>query len=67
MMLQAPLGVTTVRECFMAMIAAMKKVLSPISDARIMPHDFKNPSTTWLSANSCILSCGAVQGRRTQL
>ena len=50
---------TTARECFMAMIAAMKNVLSPISDARIMPHDFRKPSNTWLlSANSCILPRG---------
>ena len=28
----------------MAITAAMKNVLSPISDARMTPHDFKNPS-----------------------
>lgn len=27
----------------MAMMAAMKNVLSPISDSKIMPHDFKKP------------------------
>lgn len=27
------------------MIAAMKKVLSPISDAKIIPHDFAKPCT----------------------
>ena len=27
----------------MAMMAAMKKVLSPISDSRIIPHDLMNP------------------------
>lgn len=37
------LGLTVSRECFMAMMAAMKKVLSPISEARIIPHDFRNP------------------------
>ena len=26
------------------MTAAMKKVLSPISEARMTPHDLKNPS-----------------------
>ena len=30
----------------MAMMAAMKKVLSPISDASIMPHDLRKPSKT---------------------
>lgn len=30
---------------FMAIIAAMKKVLSPISETRIINHDFTNPCT----------------------
>ena len=30
---------------FMAMMAAMKKVLSPISDSRIMPQDLMKPCT----------------------
>jgi len=34
--------------CFLelriAMTAAMKKVLSPISEAKMTPHDFRNPS-----------------------
>jgi hypothetical protein len=28
----------------MAITAAMKKVLSPISEAKMTPHDLKNPS-----------------------
>jgi hypothetical protein len=35
---------TCCREFFIAMTAAMKNVLSPISDAKITPHDFRNPS-----------------------
>jgi len=35
---------TSRREFFMAITAAMKKVLSPISDAKITPQDFRNPS-----------------------
>lgn len=31
-------------EFFMAITAAMKKVLSPISETRIIPQDFKNPA-----------------------
>ena len=31
----------------MAMMAAMKKVLSPISDTRIMPHDLRKPCWFW--------------------
>ena len=31
-------------EFFMAITAAMKNVLSPISEAKMTPHDFKNPS-----------------------
>lgn len=45
---------TVNRGCFMAMMAAIKKVLSPISEARIMPHDFKKPSKKWPSAIKCM-------------
>ena len=38
----------------MAIMAAIKNVLSPISEARIIPHDFRNPSKKWLSAIICI-------------
>lgn len=34
---------TVSRECFMAMMAAMKKVLSPISDTMITDKDAKKP------------------------
>ena len=34
-----PQGYTVRLLFFMAMIAAMKKVLSPISESRIIPHD----------------------------
>lgn len=36
---------TSFLEFFIAITAAIKNVLSPISDARITPHDFRNPST----------------------
>ena len=35
---------TDCRELFMAITAAMKKVLSPISETRIIPQDFKKPA-----------------------
>ncbi len=35
---------TDCRELRIAMTAAMKKVLSPISETNIMPQDFKNPA-----------------------
>lgn len=34
---------TVSRECFIAMIAAMKKVLSPISETMITDNDATNP------------------------
>lgn len=37
------LMLTVSLELFMAMMAAMKNVLSPISETRIIPQDFKNP------------------------
>ena len=33
--------------CFIAMMAAMKKVLSPISETRIMPQDLRKPCFGW--------------------
>ena len=35
---------TDCRELRIAMTAAMKKVLSPISETSIMPQDFRNPA-----------------------
>ena len=38
------LALTDCLEFFIAITAAMKKVLSPISETRIMPQDFKKPA-----------------------
>ena len=40
---------TSSLECFMARMAAMKKVLSPISLHKIIPHDFRKPCADKLS------------------
>ena len=37
------LQLTVRREFFIDMIAAMKNVLSPISDTKIIPHDLRKP------------------------
>ena len=47
---------TVTRECFIAMMAAMKKVLSPISDARIIPHDLRNPCFRVCDITICCIS-----------
>jgi hypothetical protein len=43
-------------EFFIAMTAAIKKVLSPISEARMTPHDLKKPSKNRLDI---VLECAA--------
>lgn len=41
---------TDMRLCFIAMIAAIKNVLSPISDSKIIPEAFTNP---WPARTAC--------------
>lgn len=49
-------------EFFIAITAAMKKVLSPISETRIIPQDFKKPAARPPARK--LVMCSTFQARR---